>query len=123
MSLIDLLESLPILFFPPEELNHLNPCEILLEKTVHLGDLESDLAKCIPGPAAKEESGDKDQGNDRKGDQGHLPMEVEKDDDDSDQEDDIPEKVDENGGEHFMDILNIIGEACDESSHRIPVEE
>ena len=43
---------------------------------------------------AEEEGGDKDQGNDRKGDQGELPVEMKENDDDPDQQKNIFEKVD-----------------------------
>jgi len=84
-----------------------------MKKRIHLGDLETDLSKGISGPMAEEEGGDEDQRKDRERDQGEFSVEVKKKYDDPDQQKDIFEKVDENGGEHFVDVLDIVGQSRD----------
>jgi len=62
---------------------------------------------------AEEKGSYKDEGDKRERDQGKLSVEVKKKDDDSDQQKDVLKKVDENRSEHFMNILNIVGQSCD----------
>jgi hypothetical protein len=70
-------------------LNHSDAGEILVEKGIHLGNLQTDLSKHISGSTAEEDRGEKDQGDDKKGDQGELSVEVEQKEDDPHQQKDI----------------------------------
>ena len=122
MSLIDLFKSSSILLFPPKKLDDLDTRKIFLKKGIHLGDLQADLPKGIPGPTAEEEGEDEDERQDGEGDQSKLPIEVEKDDEDSSQKENVFHKVDQNGGEHFMDILDIVGQTGHQPSHRVSIK-
>ena len=70
----------------------------------------------------KKEGDDKDQGNDRKRDQGELPVEMKQKDDDPDQQKNVFEKVNENRSKHLVDILDIVGQSGHQSSHRILIK-
>src|SRR3989337_2141152 len=47
---------------------------------------------------------------------------MEEDDDNSNQKKDVFEKVDENGREHFVNVLDIVGKARHQLSHRVLVK-
>jgi hypothetical protein len=111
MSLVHLLKSPTILLFPSKELDHSDTREIFVEKRIHLGDLQTDFPKRLSGSMAEEKGRNKDQGNNRKGDQSEFPVEMKEKDDDPDQQKNIFYKVNKNRGEHFMDILDIVGQS------------
>jgi geranylgeranyl pyrophosphate synthase len=71
---------------------------------------------------AEEKGYDKDQGNDRKRDQGELPVEMKEEDNDPDHQKNIFDEVNQNRSKHFMDILDIVRQSGHQSSHRILIK-
>ena len=60
-------KSPAILLFPLKDLNHFDAREAFLKEGIHLSNLRADLSKGIPRLTTEEESGDENQGKDRKG--------------------------------------------------------
>jgi hypothetical protein len=105
-----------------KELNDFDAREIFVEKRIHLGDLQTDFPKGVPGLMTEEKGGNKDQWNNRKRDQRKLSVEMKKKDDDPDEQEKVFDKMDENRSEHLMNILDVVGQTGDQPSHRILIK-
>ncbi len=71
---------------------------------------------------AKEQSGNKHERQDGKRYHGKPTIKLEQDNEDPQQEKDVLHEVDQDRGEHFVDILNIVGQSGHQSSQGIRVE-
>ena len=86
---------------------------------VKAGKAGADLTGGGAQVAAEEGAGDKEGGQDNKGDEGELEIHPEHDADDQGQGDDIAESRDDARAEEFADILDIAGDAGDEAARGI----
>ncbi len=116
--------ELPVVFpFTVEDLDYLDPREVLLKRGINFSDCEPNLPECIPCLTAEIEGNIQDQRNKAETDQRQLPVDLEQYHDNANQQKNILKEIDEHPGEHFVQVLNIVGCPCHQPSNRGTIEE
>src|SRR5260221_2712280 len=96
---------------------------MVLQVGVDAGDGNPDAAVGVTNLVTKNLGGVNNERHDRKGDQGQFAVHVQHDGDDSGEDKYILEDRDHSGGEHFVQGVDVGGDARDQASHGILVIE
>ena len=108
--------------FLPEQLQHLDPGQRLLEETVHRRDRGAHPAKRRPDAPPEDPAGGEERRHRPEGDERQLPVHEQQRRHDADQQHHIGDDHDDAGTQQFVQGVHIAGGAGHHLAHRIPVE-
>ena len=123
MAAIDFRKAGVGLALAIEELQHHHPADVLLQVGVDAGDGDADAAVGIAHPVAENLGGYDDEGQHGKRDQRQLPVHAQHDGQDAEEHEEVFEDGDYAGSEHFVQRVNVGGDARNQAADRVLVEE
>ena len=106
-----------------EELHDAHAGDVLLREGVDLGGGGALAAVAVADVVAEELGGVEDGGDDGEREQGERPAHPEHDGDDEGEREDVFEDGEDAGGEHFVEGVDVGGDAGDEAADGVAVEE
>ena len=123
MAAIDFGEAVVGLALAIEELQHDHAADVLLQVGVDAGDGDADAAVGIAHPVAENLGRHDDEGKHGKSDQRQLPVHAQHHAQDAREHEKIFEDGDHAGSEHLVQRVHVGGDARDQPTDRVLVEE
>src|SRR5581483_7916858 len=106
-----------------EKLQHYDAGHMLLQVGVDAGNRDANAAIGVTNLVAKDLGRDRNERQYCEGDQRHLPVHVQHDDQNARQQEDVLEDGHHSGGKHLVQSIHIAGDPRDQPANRIAVEE
>ena len=123
VAAIDFREAVVGLALAIEELQHDHPADVLLQIGVDAGDGDADAAVGFAHPVAENLGGYNDKRQHSKSDQRQLPVHAQHHAENAEEHEEVFEDGDHAGGEHFIQCVDVGGDARDQAADGILVEE
>ena len=123
VAAIDFREAVVGLALAIEELQHHHAADVLRQVGVDAGDGDADAAIGIANLVAENLGGDHDERQHGKSDQRQLPVHAQHHAENAEEHEEVFEDGDHAGGEHFVQGVNVGGDARDQAADGILVEE
>ena len=120
---VDGLEVVVGALFAVEKLHHGHAADVFLGKAVDAGDGGAHAAVALANAVAEEARDDEDERQNREGQQRQPPVDVEHHDGHDGEGEEVVDDGENAAGEHFVDGVDVGGDARDQAAHGMGIEE